>query len=87
VLNVVAKSPFAPIVAVFGIPSMVIVTISPLGGKTEPAAIMPARLIELVPNGIVCDVDSDPKTGVPLCTVRMNACGVLLTLFVAVKVT
>ena len=87
VLNVAAKTPFAPMVAGCEAPLIVIVTVSPLGGDADPAPAMPDKLIEAVPNGIACEDGNAKKAVVPFCTVRVKACGVEATTLVAVKVT
>src|SRR5271167_2625345 len=66
---------------------MVIVTVSPPGGKADPAAIVPDKLTDAVPNGIACDDGRATNAVVPFATVSVKDCGVEATVLAAVNVT
>ena len=87
VLNVVANVPFAPMLTTLGVELMVIVTVSLVGGNIAPAEIVPARLIELVPAGMLCDAVRLLKVVDSSCTTREKLCIVVPAVLDAVKVT
>ena len=55
VTKAVENAPFTPIIALCVVELIVIATVSPFGGKLPTAEIVPDRLIELVPAGMLCD--------------------------------
>ncbi len=52
---------------------MATVTFSVVGGETEPAAMVPIRVIEDVPNGIVREEGKPLNVGVAMVTVSCPA--------------
>ena len=72
VFTVAENAPLAAIVAGVWTPLIVIDAVSPLGGKRLPAAIVPDKVMEAVPNVICCEAGT-VNVGVALFTVNAVA--------------